>query len=585
MNPAVRAHTGEQMKRLFRPLLWVVAGTSIIALTSAGSATAGISRAAGTHSVLVPAVSLAKAGPIHVINLHRAYEARLGRATLGKIAGKIPPFGTKPLRGRGGNNCGEPACAVEYNGGPVQHSPHVYLLLWGPNWSTDPNQVAVANFLVNFYSGLGNQPDDNWSTVMSQYGDASGFPAFTGSVFEGTFHDISSPPSGGELGQTGLAAEADAFTSTEGITDLNDAQVIVATQSGTCPDGFAAPACTGGNGGGYCAWHSSSSEPFTNLPYILDAGTICGQDSVNTNGADDGLSIVAGHEYAETVTDPFPSTGWWDPSDPGGGEIADKCAFSTFSHDVTLSTGIYAMQPLWSNGAGGCVMPIGGTSDQVQVANPGNQSTYRASALRLTVGGTSSKGHPLTWSATGLPAGLTIAPATGVISGKITAAARTNPYHVIVTATDTTKAFAWAPFNWTVLADVGTTVTNRASGTCLFDRGFLITPGNPIVMWQCVSGPAEMFTHTARAGQLIVLGQCLSDPTGGRGGGGAGTLQVIEPCTSTANQNQIWLHNSKNEYVLELNFMCLTNNGGSGNGAPVTVEKCTGAKNQIWSGP
>ena len=82
-------------------------------------------------------------------------------------------------------------------------------------------------------------------------------------------------------------------------------------------------------------------------------------------------------------------------------------------------------------------------------------------------------------------------------------------------------------------------------GTCLSDHGFSITPGNQIVMWKCVNGPAEMFTQPANAGQLIVLGQCLSDPTGGQGGGGAGTLQVIEPCTSSANQNQVWLHNSK----------------------------------------
>jgi len=94
-----------------------------------------------------------------------------------------------------------------------------------------------------------------------------------------------------------------------------------------------------------------------------------------------------------------------------------------------------------------------------------------------------------------------------------------------------------------------------------------------------------MFTQPANAGELIVLGQCLSDPTGGTGGGGAGTLQVIEPCTSSANQNQVWLHNSKNEYVLELNFMCLTDqNGSTVNGAPVSIEPCTGAKDQIWSG-
>ena len=572
------------MKRFLMLLSRMAAGASIVALTSAGSATAGVSPGTRADRVPVRVVSVPKAGPVRVLNLHGAFEARLGRATLGKIAGKVPPFGTKPLSGQGSSGCVEPSCAVEYNGGPVQHSPHVYLLLWGPDWSSDPNQAAVGAYLANFYSGLGDQPDDNWSTVTSQYGDVSGFPTFSGSVFEGTFQDVSSPPTGGELGQTGLAAEADAFTSTEGITDLNDAQVVVATQSGTCPDGFAAPACTGGNGGGYCAWHSSSNEPFTNLPYILDAGTICGQDSVNANGTDDGLSMVAGHEYADTIADPFPTSGWWDPSDPSGGEIADKCAFSAFSHDVRLSTGTFAMQPLWSNSAGGCVMPIGGKSDQVLVANPGNQSTYRSSALSLTVDGTSSKQHPLTWSAKGLPAGLTIDPATGVISGKITAAPRANPYQVIVKATDTTRAFAWAPFNWTVLADVGTPITNQASGTCLNDRGYSIIPGNRITMWNCLGGPAEMFTQPANAGQLIVLGQCLSDPSGGHGGG-AGTLQVIEPCTSSANQNQVWLHNSQNEYVLEQNFMCLTNHGGSGNGAPVTIEKCTGAKDQTWSGP
>jgi hypothetical protein len=42
---------------------------------------------------------------------------------------------------------------------------------------------------------------------------------------------------------------------------------------------------------------------------------------------------------------------------------------------------------------------------------------------------------------------------------------------------------------------------------------------------------------------------------------------------------------SKYEYVLELNFMCLTDlNGSTANGATVAVEPCTGATDQIWSG-
>jgi Putative Ig domain/Ricin-type beta-trefoil lectin domain len=561
------------MKRFLKPLLWVAAGASAIAMISAGSAAAGISRAPGVHP-----------DPVHVINLHKAYEAQLGHVKLGKIAGKVLPVGAKPALGPAADTCVEPNCDVQWNGGPVQHNPHVYLLLWGPNWSTDPGQEATATYLENFYSGLGVEPEDNWSTEVTQYKDGVGPPTFTGPVLAGIWQDTSSPPTDGELGQVGLAAEADAFTMTMGVTDLPDAQVVVATQSGTCPDGFDAPMCTGGSGGGYCAWHSYSNEPFINLPYILDAGAACGQDFVNPDGTYDGLTMAAGHEYAETITDPDPTSGWWDPDDPSGGEIADKCAFSPFSHDVTLSTGVFAMQPLWSNKVGGCVMHIGGATDTVTLTNPGSQSTYQNSSLSLTVVGVSSKHHPLTWSASGLPTGLTIDPATGIITGKITAPASPSPYPVIVSATDSTGAFGWVPFTWTVLADVGTSITNKASGTCLNDHALSITPGNQIVMWKCLNGPAEMFTQPTNAGELIVLGQCLTDPTGGTGGGGAGTLQVLEPCTSSANQNQVWFH-SKNEYVLELNFMCLTDQSGSTvNGAPVTVEPCTGAKDQAWSG-
>jgi hypothetical protein len=217
------------------------------------------------------------------------------------------------------------------------------------------------------------------------------------------------------------------------------------------------------------------------------------------------------------------------------------------------------------------------------VANPGNQSTYQNSTLILNVSGTSSGNHALTWSATGLPAGLTINSGTGVISGQISATPKSYP--MTVQASDPTGAFAWVPFTWTVQADVGTTITNQASGTCLNDQGRSIAPGNTVFMWACLSGAAEMFTHPTNAGQLVVLGQCLTDPLDSPQHGGAGTSQVIEPCT-TAAANQQWLHNSLNEYVLEQNFLCLTDTGGSkANGALAVLAKCTGATDQQWSGP
>ncbi len=75
-----------------------------------------------------------------------------------------------------------------------------------------------------------------------------------------------------------------------------------------------------------------------------------------------GFSIVGGHEYAETTTDPFPSTGWVDGA---GAENGDKCAWISSgqgaAQNVTLSGGAsYPVQSLWSNafngGAGGCVV-------------------------------------------------------------------------------------------------------------------------------------------------------------------------------------------------------------------------------------
>ena len=557
------------MRRFLVLVPWVAVGVLVLGLTTAGSATAGTAQGTATHLASV-----------RVVNLHKAYEARLRRTTAqGQIAGIVYPLGAGPLRGRGGNACAEPYCPVVWNGGPVQHNPHVYLLLWGPNWTSDPNQMATASYLDSFYRGLGVQPQDNWSTVTSQYPDSSGPPAFTGSVYVGMFHDPTTPPTG--VGQDGLAAEADTFALNQGITDLSDAQIVIATQSGTCPAGFVGTGC-GGTNNYYCAWHSVSKEPYTNLPYVLDAGTACGENFVNSSGTHDGFSMVGSHEYADTITDPSPTTGWFDFFDQGNfGEIADKCTWDLHSRDVMLSTGNFAMQPLWSNNDDGCVMPVGGASDTVTVANPGDQSTYRKSTLSLNVSGTSSGNHPLTWSATNLPAGLTISPTTGIISGHLTAPH--GVYNVMVQASDSTGAFDWKTFNWTALNDVGSTITNQASGTCLNDRNYLIAPGSDAFMWQCLGGPAEMFSQPTNAGELIVLGQCLTDRVDAHHGG-VGTLQELDPCTTGAT-NQQWFHNSKNEYVLELNFLCLTNQGGSkANGAPVTIQPCTGAKDQIWSG-
>src|SRR6267154_567228 len=109
----------------------------------------------------------------------------------------------------------------------------------------------------------------------------------------------------------------------------------------------------------YCQVVAVGSFAYTNLPYMTDAGASCGAN-FNGLGPDAGITIVGGHEMAETVTDQFPNTGWVDSA---GAENGDKCAWISSgqgaSADVSLSTGTFAVQSLWSNvfngGSGGCV--------------------------------------------------------------------------------------------------------------------------------------------------------------------------------------------------------------------------------------
>jgi hypothetical protein len=543
---------------------------------------------ARAHPRRRPAVHLA---PVRAVNLHRAYEARLGHTKPAKIAGIVYARGKGPAAPKPGRStrgtCAEPGCPVLYNNGPVQLTPHVYLLLWGPNWSTDSSQEASANYLESFYAGLGarqpGQTKDSWSTILSQYGNGSAAPIFTTSVLAGTFHDNTTPPSGATQAQ--IAAEADAFTAMQGITDLTDAQVVVATQSGTCPQGFDAPAC--GGTGTYCAWHSSSNEPYINLPYLLDAPTACGQDFVNpTTGTYDGLSLAGGAEYANTVTNPFPAGGpapgttpnpaWVDTGDTvSGGQVADKCAWgqswaANAPHgDVTLSTGTFAMQSLWSNLAGACVL-----SDTVTVTSPGGQTNPSGSSVSLQLHGSSSAGYPLTWSQVGLPPNLAMN-GSGLITGTATTP---GTYGVTVTAADKSGTSRGVSFNWIITA-VGARIKG-ANGKCLDDSGGSTTKGNKIDIWTCNGSPAQKWTLNPSTKTLSVLGSCLSD----RHYTGAGTKLVLWSCVG--HKNEQWTHRTNGEYVLATNGLCLTDPNSSGvNGTQVQIRACKNFKDQQWKGP
>lgn len=91
---------------------------------------------------------------------------------------------------------------------------------------------------------------------------------------------------------------------------------------------------------------------------------------------------------------------------------------------------------------------VTGGAGVVTITSPGNRTTVKGSAVNLTVVGTDSNGLPLTWSAAGLPAGLTMS-AAGVITGTPTTVSVKT---VTLTASDSGGASDTASFSWTVTA-------------------------------------------------------------------------------------------------------------------------------------
>jgi endo-1,4-beta-xylanase len=102
-------------------------------------------------------------------------------------------------------------------------------------------------------------------------------------------------------------------------------------------------------------------------------------------------------------------------------------------------------------------LAAGNNGNIVSVTNPGSQTSTVGTAASVQIQATDSgSGQTLTYSATGLPAGLSISSSTGLISGTPTTAATSS---VTVTAKDGTNASGSASFSWTVNPKSG-------GGTC-----------------------------------------------------------------------------------------------------------------------
>ncbi|GAA1256831.1 hypothetical protein GCM10009665_54060 [Kitasatospora nipponensis] len=176
----------------------------------------------------------------------------------------------------------------------------------------------------------------------------------------------------------------------------------------------------------------------------------------------------------------------------------------------------------------------GGTSTGgVTVSNPGARTATVGSATSLQLSASDTAGGTLSWSATGLPAGLSLNSATGLISGTPTAAGSAG---VTVTATDSTGPSGSATFTWTVSTSGGGGCT---AGQLLGNPGFETGTASPWVETS-TSGGSTLYSGSsepAHSGSYVAwldgYGTTTTDTL-------AQTVTVPSGC---ANANfSFWLH-------------------------------------------
>ena len=368
----------------------------------------------------------------------------------------------------------------------------VYLVFYGNQWgsqSTDSggnltfsgDADGAAPVAQKMFKGIGTG-SELWSADLTQWCDgpnvssgatscpsnAAFVPYQSGGVLSGVWYDNStaspSAATGHQLGQEAVNAAAHFGNTTASAN--RDAYYVILSPHGTNPDNYQ---------GQYCAWHDYNGDSsltggavssnygdiaFSNQPYNMDSGSGCGVGFVNSPGTLDGWTMTLGHEWHEMMSDQNPAGGWTNHtgSSYNGQENSDECAWIAAgtaggAANVTMGNGTYTEQASWSNDTNACAIShpiVGGTSggNTVTVGSKSSQSWTVGVAVSLQMTATdSASGQTFTWSASGLPAGLSINSSTGLISGTPTTASSGT---ASVTAKDTTGSTGSTSFSWTV---------------------------------------------------------------------------------------------------------------------------------------
>lgn len=250
-----------------------------------------------------------------------------------------------------------PPVPLQYYGGTVITHPQVYIVYWG-GWQSDPANERP--YLQSFFASVGGS---DWLNTVTQYygkgytGCGTPPPGYVNclwlrpgfvriqnptGILIGILNDPSTPPTllpstPVQVFQNALGAEAISMAEQTGNFD---ALYVLA---------FPTQAYNNYGANGFCGSHGFGTDTagtfaaFAFVPYVVDAGVSCYGNTANTSL--DGVSVVAGHELAEALTDPQPYDGWVGAARYR--EIGDQCEGGKSIQQLNGTS--FAVQALWSN--------------------------------------------------------------------------------------------------------------------------------------------------------------------------------------------------------------------------------------------
>ena len=457
-----------------------------------------------------------------------------------------------------------------------------------------PNcEILLVETDDNYFNNLGAGVDTAVSMGAGYVSNSYGAAEFDGETFYDTYYDHPGVAVTVSAGDDGYGAEypaASQYVTAVGGTSLSPAS----NARGWTETVWGSPGGGEGTGSGCSAYVSKpawQSDPCANRT-VADVAADAAPDTgayVYDTYDQGGWAIFGGtSESSPIIASVYALAVGVAPGDlPSSYPYADANR-ATDLNDVTSGSNGSCSPAYLCNGELGYDGPTGlGTpngvgafgvpgGDYVTVTDPGNQVTPLSSPVSLQIHATSSAGLPLTYSATGLPPGLSIS-SSGLITG--TAGGPAGSHTASVTVSDGTASGS-TTFAWTVKAATvvySGTIRLTKMGYCLDDRNNSGVNGAVVQVWRCTGGPNQVW-QVMSDGTIRHNGLCLD----AAGGGTKNGTKVDLWAYGSGKPNQQW--NTKNWRVTNPPSGKVLNDAGyGGNGTQQVLWSYTGTINEIWA--